>query len=104
MNCEMVSERLPELLSGALDRQAEAETLAHLAACESCRRDLAFWAKIAEAAKAEAAEMPSEAFEQARENLFGPRTATLVETARIVGRALGLARSSVRLAMAAAGR
>lgn len=102
MNCESESELLPELLAGTLDRETETELLSHLARCADCRGELAFWAKIAEAAKAESAAMPESLREDVRESLFGERAKTLAESLRLVGRSLSLARSACRLALRAA--
>lgn len=104
MNCETASGLLPELLAGALGREVEAELLRHLASCAQCRGDLAFWAQVAGAAEAEAGGDPGEWVDDVRARLFGPRAATLGESLRAVGRALGLAESVCRLAMSAVGR
>ena len=40
MGCEQVAERLPWLLTGALDPEEDREVRAHLAACSECQRDL----------------------------------------------------------------
>lgn len=104
MSCDEASERLPGLLTGTLGREAEAETLAHLAACAACRSELAFWAQVAGAVNAMAAELPDEAVETVHESIFGTRTATLTESLRIVGRTLGIARSAFRLAFTMAGK
>lgn len=103
MKCEDISELLPELLSGALGRETEQEVLTHLARCGECRGDLAFWAQVSESVKAEAAHMPQELFEGVREELLGPRAATLIESFRITKRALGLAGSACKLAFSVAG-
>lgn len=105
MNCETVSELLPELLSGTLGREAEREILSHLAQCADCRRELAFWAQVAQAAQAgaESDAMPEALFEEVRENLFGGRTLTALESLKQAGRVLELARSVCGLALSAAG-
>jgi predicted anti-sigma-YlaC factor YlaD len=103
MNCETASELLPELLAGSLDRETELYVLNHLARCEGCRRELAFWAQVGEAVEDESASMPQELFEGVREKLFGARTATVFESFRLTGRALGLAGSACRLALSVAG-
>jgi anti-sigma factor RsiW len=103
MNCEQAQEMLPELLTGALSPKAEQETLAHLACCEACRRELAFWAKAAEAVRAGAEEMPNELFKGIRQNLAEDRPLTLLETLQVTRRALGLAGSACRLAFSVAG-
>jgi predicted anti-sigma-YlaC factor YlaD len=105
MNCETASELLPELLSGSMGREAEMEVLSHLAQCAECRRELAFWAQVAEAAEteAESAEMSAGLFEEARENLFGARALSAVQGLRLAGRALGLAGSACKLALLVTG-
>jgi anti-sigma factor RsiW len=101
MNCDSASELLPELLAGSLDRETELEVLSHLAHCAQCRVELAFWAQVSGAVKADAAEMPNGLLEDVRENLFSDRTKTLIESLRFTGRALGLAGSAFRLALSA---
>lgn len=103
MNCETASGRLPELLSGALDREYELETLTHLAQCSECRRELAFWARMRQASLDDTAEVPADAIENVRDSLFGPRAAMVLDSIRKTGRALGLAGSACRLAFTAAG-
>jgi len=103
MNCEEASELLPELLAGALGREAELDALTHLARCAGCRGELAFWAQVSMTAKSGADVLPEELFESVREKLFGARTATALESLRIAGRALWMAGSACRLAFSAAG-
>lgn len=104
MNCETVSERLPELLAGTLDRETEAQTLAHLATCAACRVDLALWAHVAAAVNAEAAVLPEDTVQSVRERLFGERPASLIGSMKHIGRTLGLVRSACRLALSVAGK
>ena len=103
MNCELASERLPELLAGALGRDTELAVLAHLARCESCRRELAFWAQLQQAVRQEVGEVPSRIIRDVRAGLFHPEQASALEGLWTAGRALSLAGSACRLALAAAG-
>ena len=103
MNCEMASERLPELLNGALDRETEMAVLGHLTQCERCRRELAFWARLQQAVRQGAEEEPGRAVGEVRAKLFGPGLASAWESISAAGRALNLAGSACRLAFAAAG-
>lgn len=104
MNCETVSELLPELLSGSLGREQELELLSHLASCPDCRSELAFWAQVAEAEQDDAEPMPNGLFRGIRDELFGAKATTVLETLRLTGRALGLAGSACRLAFSMAGK
>jgi hypothetical protein len=103
MICEEASVLLPQLLAGTLNGDAEQEALHHLARCEGCRKELAFWAKVSKAVRAEAAEMPAELFDGILEELLGERPVAVLESLRLAGRALGLAGSACRLAFSAAG-
>jgi hypothetical protein len=103
MNCDRISEMLPGLLAGALGREAEQEVLSHLAWCGACRGELAFWARIAGAVKAEEASMPMELFGGIRRELFSGSAATVLESFKTTGKALGLAGSACRLALSMAG-
>lgn len=49
MNCEKMFEIMPRLINGSLGRADEKEALEHLMECEMCRRELAFWTKVADA-------------------------------------------------------
>ncbi len=103
MNCDMVQEKLPELLAGVLDRQTELQVLAHLAGCEACRLELAFWAQVQQATTQGAEDAPNAVIREVRVNLFGPGVASMLDGFRITGRALGLAGSACRLALATIG-
>lgn len=103
MNCEQVRELLPELLAGALDKKTEQETLEHLAWCEECRMELAFWAQVAEVAKTETEKMPDGLFAEIRETLAQDRPPTWLEGLRVTRRALGLVGSTCKLAFSMAG-
>lgn len=103
MNCETVSGLLPELLAGALRGDGEQAVLHHLARCEGCRKELAFWARVSEAVRAEAPEMPEELFAGVREELLGPGTTGALECVKAAWNALGLAGSVCRLALSTAG-
>jgi predicted anti-sigma-YlaC factor YlaD len=103
MNCEKVSELLPQLLAGALKGYEEQEALTHLSRCGECRGELAFWASVSGAVLAEKDEMPKELFREIREELMGPGASTVLESLRATRQALGLVGSAFRLAFSAAG-
>ena len=103
MNCETAQEKLPELLTGALDRQTELETLTHLAGCEACRHELAFWAQVRQAALENEADADEDAIRGVRQELFGPGSLSVLESFRLAGRALGMAGSACKLALASMG-
>lgn len=102
MSCEFASERLPELLAGALDRETELAVLSHLAQCESCRKELAFWAQVQQAVRQGADEVPASVIREVRAGLFGPGLRSMLDGFRTTGQALGLAGSACRLAFAVA--
>lgn len=101
MSCDMASELLPELLSGTLDGEREAEVLRHVAGCPGCRHELAFWAQVAAAMQEEARPMPAGLHRQLRNELFGTGVKSAWESLRLAGQALGLAGHACRLAYAA---
>ena len=103
MNCDMAQEKLPELLAGSLDRKTEQSVLAHLAACEECRRELAFWVQGQQAVLRGAEDAPGTVIREVRESLFGPGAASILDGILVTGRALGLAGSACRLALATMG-
>ncbi len=49
MKCDKMFEIIPQLINGTLPKDEEGQALEHLTQCESCRRELAFWTKIADA-------------------------------------------------------
>ena len=48
MNCEKMFEIIPLIVNGSLGKEEERQALKHLMECESCRRELAFWTKVAD--------------------------------------------------------
>jgi hypothetical protein len=104
MNCETVSGYLPELLAGALGRETELEVLTHLARCEDCRKELAFWVQVAKVVLAETEPMPLGLFKGIRNEMFGIKTSSALDGLKLAGQALGLAGSACRLALSMAGK
>ena len=51
MNCEKMFDIMPMLINGSLDRAEEKAALEHLMECDECRRELAFWTRVADAHK-----------------------------------------------------
>jgi len=51
-DCEKFEEALSALLDGELPEERRQEVKAHLDSCEACRRELAQWRKLSEAARA----------------------------------------------------
>ena len=103
MDCMEVSELLPQLLAGTLGRERDAAVLAHLAGCEACRKELAFWAKLADEVRTAAQEMPQANFERGRRALFGARELPGMGSLRMVRESLGLTGSLCRAAFRLAG-
>lgn len=48
MNCEKMFEKMPLIINLSLNKKEESEALNHLMKCDVCRRELAFWTKIAD--------------------------------------------------------
>lgn len=99
MDCQWIAQQLPELLQGTLDRQTEQRVLAHLAQCEDCRRELAFWAQVSQVMQAQAQKLPWETSDAVAERLGLRTQPTLRETLSTVQGALRLTGSAVRLAL-----
>ncbi len=99
MDCLTTQELLPELLQGRLDKETEQRALAHLAACAECRRELAFWASLAQTVRQEAQPLPENVFEGVADRLGLRAQPSLWETLQTVGGALRLTGSAVRLAL-----
>ena len=72
--------------------------LAHLAGCEACRKELAFWAKLADEVRTAATEMPQASFERSGQALFGARELPGMGGLRVVRESLGLTGSLCRAA------
>lgn len=63
MNCENARPKLQDLLEGTLSPRAAKPVLAHLEACQDCRREKALLALVARSAAALPARRPSPAFD-----------------------------------------
>ena len=99
MDCERISAMLPELLGSKLDRTNEMETLSHLAHCAQCRKELAFWARLSDTVKADAADMPPKLFDEVSGRLAINQKRTLRECMEITRSTLGITATVLRMVL-----
>lgn len=100
MDCSWITKQLPELLQGALEPHTEQMVLEHLAHCEQCRRELAFWAQLGMQMRAQAAPPLPKALGEAVADRLGLRQPPTVRgTLNAATGALRLTGSAVRLAL-----
>jgi predicted anti-sigma-YlaC factor YlaD len=99
-----MEQQLPELLQGTLERPREQMVLEHLAQCEHCRAELAFWAQLAAMERQAAQKPPRQVIDDVADRLGLRQPVTLRDTFDTVRSALQLTNSAVRLAFSLAQR
>lgn len=99
MDCSWIAQQLPELLQGALEPRTEQMVLEHLAHCEACRRELAFWAQLGAQLRTQTSPLPKTTREAVADRLGLRQPPTVRSTLNAAAGALRLTGSAVRLAL-----